>query len=193
MIFPKTILTRHAADRLASRSSLSREALVEMLDQQLGHKIGCTAQRTHLAHRLFWSPADAAFLVAIQDVITGTVLTFLTERMYENRYLEQITASARQKVLAQAASVGYAPTCFRECARLHCRVLAKLAGAQHTTLLGRWSSDVELQHITQLGACQSFWRWVIDRIRVLALPLEALEAIVVQLPEGNWTQIRYAC
>lgn len=195
MIFPKTVLTAHARARLAERSNLSGESLIEMFNRQLGRKVGCTTQRSHLAHRLFWSHEDDAFFIAIQDVVTGDVVTIVTEAMYENWYQGQITESQRRKVINDTAAAGYGPARLIANTKMHCSISAKFMSSKHPKLLGRWSGNVASQDIMSLEAHQSFWEWVIERLRLLGLPLETLEAIVAAPSDGELTQIRfrYAC
>jgi len=119
-------------------------------------------------------------------------LTVLTEPMYERWYPGGITEPHRRRVLAGAAAEGCAPMRFLENRKLHCFVSAKLAGSQHPTLLGRWSSN-EVHSIEQLGTSKPFWKWIAKRIRTSALSLDALEAVLAMQPDGELAQIHYAC
>lgn len=71
-----THFSRHAFERIAERTKLSCEEIARMLDRKLalntGRKPGFN--RNHL---LFYSVPDDDFYVAIQDELTGTVVTIL--------------------------------------------------------------------------------------------------------------------
>ena len=73
----------HAFERIAQRTKLSCEGIARILDQKLslntGRKPGFN--RNHL---LFYSAPDDDFYVAIQDGLTGTVVTVLPLDYHEN-------------------------------------------------------------------------------------------------------------
>src|SRR3546814_9499054 len=62
--------------------------------------------RTHLAHRLLWSHVDESLLVAIQDVVDGTILTVLTLEMYCGKYGQNITDRRICRVVNQMVHAG---------------------------------------------------------------------------------------
>ena len=71
-----THFSKHAFDRIAQRTHLRCEDIARILDQKLalntGRKPGLN--RNHL---LFYSIPDDDFFVAIQDELTGTIVTVL--------------------------------------------------------------------------------------------------------------------
>ena len=71
-----THFSRHAFERIAQRTKLSCEEIALIIDRKLivntGRKPGF--DRNHL---LFYSAPDDNFYVAIQDGLTGTVVTVL--------------------------------------------------------------------------------------------------------------------
>jgi hypothetical protein len=73
----------------------------------MGKKIG-VSRETHLMHRLVWSYVGDAPLVAIQDVINGTVLPVLSVDMYRREYASNLTEKRLHQVLNQMARAGFA-------------------------------------------------------------------------------------
>jgi len=75
--------SRHAFERIGQRTSLSCEEIAEILDRELvintGRKPGFN--RNHL---LFYSHRDRDCFVAIQDGLTGTVVTILPLDYHKN-------------------------------------------------------------------------------------------------------------
>ncbi len=78
-----THFSRHALVRAAQRTSLSCEDIAEILDRKLVVTIGITPgfNRKHL---LFYSVPDDDYFVAVQDGLTGTVVTILPLDYHEN-------------------------------------------------------------------------------------------------------------
>ena len=78
-----THFSRHAFDRIGQRTSLSCEEIAEILDRRLvintGRKPGFNKN-----HLLFYSHRDRCCFVAIQDELTGTVITILPLDYHEN-------------------------------------------------------------------------------------------------------------
>src|SRR3546814_17116644 len=80
MIFPNSYLSLLAQDRILERLRISPQDLLDLLNGGHGTKIGRSA-RTHLAHRLLWRHVYESLLVALQDVVDGTIRTFLSLEM----------------------------------------------------------------------------------------------------------------
>lgn len=186
----RPILTAHVHDRLGTRVQLQACDLLEILGRGTVAKISCTRSRSHLAHILFWSPPDNGCLVAIQDVVTGHVLTVLTEAMYEAWYPCVITEKQRSKVRMGADDLRKAK--FGESAQFPCGILAKLAGKRYPIQIGRWSKPSGDDQAASLGEQRPFWTWVINKLEQLSVPLGELEGIVANLPSGEHVQVRYA-
>ena len=78
-----THFSRHAFERITQRTKLTCEEIARILDRKLvlntGRKPGFN--RNHL---LFYSAADDDFYVAIQDSLTGTVVTILPLEYHAN-------------------------------------------------------------------------------------------------------------
>jgi hypothetical protein len=68
--------SRHAFKRVAQRTSLSCDEIAKILDRGL---VVNTGQRPgfNRVHLVFYSHLDNDYFVAIQDVVTGTVITIL--------------------------------------------------------------------------------------------------------------------
>lgn len=97
--------SRHAFKRVAQRTLLSCEEIAEILDRGL---VVNTGQRPgfNRVHLVFYSHVDNEYFVAIQDVITGTVITILPLDYHENLAWEISEADrehAREILLAARA------------------------------------------------------------------------------------------
>lgn len=73
---PATRFTVHALDRVKERLHLSIDELRIILDEELYVPLGYE-ERTTKQHRLFYSPPDRQYFVAVQDTFTGEVVTVL--------------------------------------------------------------------------------------------------------------------
>lgn len=71
-----THFSQHAFTRIAQRSALSCEDIAEILDQKRCISVG-KAPGFNREHWLFYSQQDQCCFVAIQDTMTGTVITLL--------------------------------------------------------------------------------------------------------------------
>jgi hypothetical protein len=98
--------SRHAFKRIAQRTLLSCEEIAEILDRGL---VVNTGQRPGFdrVHLLFYSHVDNDYFVAIQDVITGTVITILPLDYHETlawKINEADRECAREILLAAHAA-----------------------------------------------------------------------------------------
>src|SRR3546814_10376923 len=127
MIFPKSYLSQHAQDRILERLRISPQDLLDLLNGGHGKKIGRSA-RTHLAHRLLWSHVDESLLVAIQDVVDGTILTVLTLELYCGKYGKNITDRRICRVVNQMVHAGLVPEIGRAACRERVCKLGEISG-----------------------------------------------------------------
>ena len=76
-------LTYHAELRLAQRTRLTVAQLIQLIDGNMTHIVGCRPQPPH-AHHLFFSVKDLDHFVAVQDISTGEVITVLPLDFHAN-------------------------------------------------------------------------------------------------------------
>lgn len=193
MIFPQSTLSDHAKIRLAERSQLDEMTLVAMLNQQMGRKISVTKCRSHLAHRLYWSSADQDFYVAIQDVVTGTVLTLLTLSMYEAFYPGVACVKAQRKVMNQAILAGYAPPERWVRSKVGCYVTVNISGAARSQALGRWEKALDEPNVAVIGRMRVFWEWVLAQLDKRGIALDSLDGVALRLPFADAELVSYGC
>lgn len=74
---PKTELAKHARLRLAQRSNVKKSDVVDLLDANRCVNVWVD-RATHLAHRLVYIPDGGSYIVAVQDMMSGRVVTFLS-------------------------------------------------------------------------------------------------------------------
>lgn len=178
MKFPPSHLSNHACQRLRERFKIEASELLRLLNSGLGKKIGVSAQ-TQLAHRLVWSPIDQAFLVAIQNVVDGAVLTVLTIEMYQRDYESNLTEKRLRHVVNQMVHSGHAPTCLwkQGDADEIVSVYATLATSTKTVALGRWRGLLASADLSKLGRQPEFWAWVARTLEERGYDIHALEEI----------------
>lgn len=195
-LFPSAVITSHARERLAERSLLSVPRLVQLLDCRLAKRVSVSKRRSHLVHRLYWSPADEAFYIAVQDVRNGAVLTVLTLEMFDDRYPGHVTGSLRGKVLNKSVLAGTAPKSrWHPQIKTKTYVAARLASAGQvgSGVLGQWDAVLPEPDVNAVGAMQQFWRWVLARVRNRGWPLEALEMVTLRFPFADDAPVPYLC
>lgn len=194
--FPQAVMTHHARERLAVRSALEEPALLDMLDRGLAMRVSVSKYRSHLAHRLYWSQQDKGFYLAVQDVISGSVLTVLTAEMFDAKYPGSVTEKRCNKVLNKAVLAGQAcPSNWRLGVetRSYASVRLVSGSAVLDRTLGRWQAELPEPSVVAIGAMKQFWRWVMARVRDRQWPLEALETVRLRLPFGEESQVPYLC
>src|SRR5690606_23126261 len=119
--------------------------------------------RSHLLHRMYWSPADLALFIAVQDVVNGTVLTILTLEMYQERSSIVITDRQIGKVVNEAVLAGDAPTkMWVPDERPSIRVCAGLSDTEAVTV-GYWNG-LEAPDLEAVGSCRQFWEWLMRKL-----------------------------
>jgi hypothetical protein len=91
-----TKFSKHAFKRLAQRTKLSVETIVDILEHKIYINLGLMPG-FNKGYLFFYSSADEDYFVAIQDLLNGTVLTILPEDFHINSE-KRITDNDRQKV-----------------------------------------------------------------------------------------------
>lgn len=103
-----THFTRHARLRIRQRTALAERFISEVLDYGLGVQVG-EVSITDKVHKLFFSPQENCYFVAIQNALTGAVITLLPKAYYERLCwkirAEQLLLAARKMVDAGVQNV----------------------------------------------------------------------------------------
>lgn len=193
MEFPRSHLSDHALQRLQERFKITPDELLCLLNAGLGKKIGVSV-RTHLVHRLLWSHVDRSLLVAIQDAITGTLLTVLTVEMYRREYEANLTGRRLRHVVNQMVHAGYAPDAMwepgdpDEFVTIHVR----LTSSERLVSLGRYRGEIASVDLSMLGQESAFWAWLVGELRDRGHRIETLEFVLGKFSGGEHQQIPYA-
>ncbi len=191
--FPRAQLTQHAEQRLSERFRISADEFLAILNSNQGKRIG-VSERTHVMHRMLWSPVDGALLVAIQDVINGAVLTVLPLAMYRNHYAENVTEHRIRKVINRMVHAGMAPPEMwlpgdRE---EYVIVYARITGMTQTLSLGAWKGKVDCYDLSKLGTIECFWIWVAERLTALGQSVGSIEQVTAKFSGGDHQEVEYA-
>lgn len=188
MPLPPALFSKHATERANERFKASPAKLAALMKDGLGKRIGVSS-RSNLIHRLLWSPEDNCLLVAIQEVISGTVLTVLTLEMYQRDYKDNLSASRMRHVINQMVHAGQIPAAMwqpgdkQEYVTIH----AHLAGTSNAVALGRWTGPVSSPELNQLGKSQEFWAWVAQRLNEKQHAVVSLLRVEARFTGGqNW-------
>ena len=119
-----THFTRHARLRIRQRTALGDRFISEVLDYDLGVQVG-EVSITDKVHKLFYSPQENRYFVAIQNVLTGAVITLLPQAYYERLCwkigAEQLQLATRKMVdagLQTAACCSESPVCLTQRSRV---------------------------------------------------------------------------
>lgn len=188
MPLPPALLSRHATERVTERFNVAPEKLATLMNDGLGKRIG-TSKASNLIHRLLWSPEDNCLLVAIQEVISGTVLTVLTLEMYKRDYADNLSENRVKHVINQMVHAGHVPSAMwqqgdhHECVTVH----AHLAVVPVPIALGRWTGNVSSPDLSELGKTKDFWAWVGQRLRQKQHAVDNLMRVEARFTGGqNW-------
>jgi len=194
MSFPKSTLSAHATVRLSERFRISSADFLKLLNAGQGKKIGISSS-TRLAHRLLWSHVDEQLLVAIQDVVNGTILTVLTIEMYCRDYNSNITDGRIIKVINMMVHSNLAPaSLWRPGAPDECvTVYATIQDSLKPVALGRWRGVVESVNLHDLGKIPEFWSWIVNKILAKGYMTEHLASVQARFSGGDLQDIPYAC
>lgn len=192
MQLPRSHLSGHAVQRLQERFRITPEELLRLLNAGLGKTIGVSA-RTHLAHRLLWSHVDGCLLVAIQDVVTGTLLTVLTTEMYQRDYEANLTEKRLRHVVNQMVHAGYAPPRMWAAGDHdeYVTLYARLSSSERLSPLGRYRGAIDSADLSTLGRKPEFWLWIADELKDRGLSIELLESVKGKFAGGEHQEIPY--
>jgi len=156
--------SQHAFVRIAQRAALRCEEIAEILDQKRCLSIG-KAPGFNREHWLFYSPEDQCCFVAIQDTMSGTVITILPTDYHKNLAWEINPADCeRAKKLATSDQTAHTEkqtaTIFAirghyldEIAAQKTKVLIKIPGATYHHDLRQLLADEHLfENLAELAA-----------------------------------------
>ena len=83
--------SNHAKECLAERFTVSEsEVLVNLNYRRLGVVLGHAPFDKNLYHKMLWSLDDDQPVIIIQDIASGTIITFLTLELYLNKHPGQV-------------------------------------------------------------------------------------------------------
>lgn len=186
------VLTLHARQRIEERFRITPEELIDLLNAGLWKKIGISAVSS-IAHRLLWSPKDELPLVAIQEVVTGTVLTVLTVEMYTNTYTTNMTERRLQNVINKMVLAGHLPQSrwTPEDNQINVVVFAFQLDSPNRISLGSYRSDVDSTDLALLGQRQEFWRWVAERLVQRGHSLDNISSVGAHIAGGDYQEIPF--
>jgi hypothetical protein len=185
MPLPPAIFSRHAAARTMERFKVSPEKLTELMNAGLGKRVG-TSKSTNLIHRLLWSLVDDCLLVAIQEVISGTVLTVLTLEMYKRDYAANVSEGRMRHVINQMVHAGHIPEAMWQPGdkREYVTVHAHLSDGS-SVALGRWVGVIVSADLSRLGESRQFWEWVVQRLEERGHVVERLARVEARFSGGE--------
>lgn len=184
------LLTTHAKARLAERSKMHEEELLDQLNNgNVGIKLG-VSKETNLAHRLVWSEADNNHIVIIQDVINGSVLTVLTIEMYKRDYSDRVNdiyiAEAKAQIINRKRKLA------NQQRKISITGMFKSNdGKLYAKTIGKWKDNISTDEIESLGRNEFFWVWVMGNIQKKELPLDNLKYITAGYSMTDRVRIEY--
>lgn len=192
MIFPPSLLSNHARERIQERFNISEQDFLDLLNSGIGKKVGRSA-RTNLVHRLVWSHVDKSVLIAIQDVVSGIVLTVLPVDMYRREYGSNLTEQRLRHVMNQMVHAGFAPPDIWSPGDKEENVTVYVTMSNSTTqvALGRWRGEVTTVDLSALGKSTSFWTWVAEESVTRGLTIDQVHSVSAKFSGGDHQQILY--
>lgn len=185
-------LSQRAIERTAERFGISSDKLVSLMNAGHGKRIGVSTA-TNITHRLLWSPDDNAFLVVLQEVVSGTVLSVLGLDAYKKEYAENLSESRAQGVINQMVYAGHAPSFMwkpgskDESVTVHAHII----DMPQPTSLGRWKGDISSPDLWRLGEDANFWDWVLQRLGEKQLEVDGLTHIEARFKGGENRVVPY--
>lgn len=178
-------LSEHANLRLKERFKIDSDRFLSLLNSGVWKGLGVSVD-TRKAHRLVWSQPDDGFIVAIQDVISRSVITVLTLDMYRNTYADKINDVLLARTINAAVVAGAAPAYMWRAAagRTNATVYAQLSTQAKAISLGRWKDEFSSVDLAFLGQRKDFWVWVVDKMMERGLDLGTLELVTAKFSGG---------
>lgn len=172
--FPRSYFSQHARMRILERFEIAPDALLGLLNQGLGKHIGTSSRETRRVHRMLWSPADEAILVAIQNISDGYVITVLTLDMYLRDYAENVTPKTVQRVINRMVYAGHAPDHLwvKVDSKDSPWIYVEVGTTKRTVMIGPWTDPMTVPRPHELGRCKKFWNWVAKRAIKKKIPLD---------------------
>lgn len=177
--------SRHAFKRVAQRTSLSCDEIAKILDRGL---VVNTGQRPGFdrVHLVFYSPQDNDYFVAIQDVVTGTVITILPLDYHENLAWEISTADCdRAKEIFLSAQSAVDEPRVRDTPKVFVikGYFLDGNGQQKTKLLLKVPSNPYECDLKKLLDDNAIFQAIDEAASVKGIPLERMFAISIR--HGN--------
>lgn len=171
---------------------MSPDKLTALMNAGLGKRIGASTE-SNLIHRLLWSPEDNNLLVAIQDVVSGTVLTVLTFEMYKRDYSVNLSENRVRHVINQMVHAEHIPAAMwqpgdqQEYVTVHAHIIANTT----PVALGRWTGNVCSPDLSQLGRSLEFWAWVARRLEGKHPAVQGLMRVEARFTGGRNCEVPY--
>ena len=192
MPLPPATFSKHATSRTNERFKASPERLATLMKDGLGKRIG-SSTASNLIHRLLWSPEDSCLLVAIQEVVSGTVLTVLTLEMYKRDYAENLSPNRVRHVVNQMVHAGHIPAAMWQPGdnQEYVTVHAHLASISKAIALGRWTGIVAFPDLSHLGKSLEFWTWVAQKLEEKKHAVESLLRVEARFTGGQNCEVPY--
>jgi hypothetical protein len=192
MPLPPAILSKHATERIIERFNVSPKKLTALMNDGLGKRIGAS-RASNLIHRLLWIPEDNCLLVAIQEIVSGTVLTVLTLDMYKRDYAGNLSENRVRHVINQMVHARHIPDAMwqpgdnQEYVTIH----AYLAEKSIAVALGRWTGHVNSPDLGHLGKSLEFWTWVAQRLEDKQHAVDSLLRVEARFTGGQNWEVKY--
>jgi hypothetical protein len=181
-----TNFTKHARQRLEERFTIPPDTLIEQLNiGQLGIRLTMQGE-TRILHRLTWSETDNDYLVVVQDIVDGNIITILSLDMVKLKYPEKITEAklrrAKNQVLNRIKKLGsYDKKVTNNKNKLKLAVYGGFLtndSSIELKMIGRWK-NVPDDELAQLTSQKEFLVWVGGKIVDKSYDLSALKYISV--------------
>lgn len=189
-------MSPNAEESLNLCSTLSPTMFLTIMNRQYGKCVGTTKVKKHsIVNRLYWSPSDQAYFVAIQNLNDGKVLTVLNLETYCAYFPQKISSKKLAAVTNEMVIAGEAPEWLwrRPSRAQNVLVYATVAGFACPLALGRWRMTMERFDLSLLGAQKNFWRWIANKISARGAALENLEWVTARLSGGDHQYLTYNC
>ncbi len=180
---PSTFLSAHAYERVSRegdekrRLNMSEQEVLRILDNDLAVPVGRDPKDKHRVHRLFYSVADDACFVALQDERNGEVVTILPIAGH-NRFVLSTDALVMAKRLILPQSVPE-PSRYVAGPNTRCFLCVEVVDAREKTKFG--TSDVfrvlDGTALDELFNDEYLQRKAIERIKYMSRRLRPGERV----------------